>query len=82
MKILLKTVNEEVYYPFTIIVTSNTAPHFILPPPSNIKIPYNQNLIIDLANTYVDDESNVISLNCFFTQQPGVTKIPIINGIF
>lgn len=80
VKIVLTTANEVISFPFTIIVT-NTAPYFTSSPPTVVAIAYNSFTLIDLTNTYKDNENHVITLNCYFTLSGGI-KTLIPSGIF
>lgn len=79
VKLVLTTVHEVVSFPFTITVT-NTAPHFTKAPPTDIQIAHNSLYSIDLTNTYVDDESNVITIRNYFTPPGGLKTLIISSG--
>lgn len=67
-------------YTLTITVT-NSAPYFLPPPPSVIKVAYNSFYVLDLATFSTDDELNSLSLTSYFTA-PGGIKTTITTGLF
>jgi hypothetical protein len=80
VKIVLKTPNEQVFFPFTIAVT-NTAPEFVVNPPESMIVFLNEIKMVDIKDTYKDNEEHAVSVTYYYTKDEGKRNM-MPAGIF